>query len=166
MSKIKFIHYLISIFISIHIHHSSLVNGQNDGGVEENTPQPTPRPSPAPTTEFPKSYLQIILYVRFASPLPNIRMTRILYTVLSFSMQLLMDGARFTENFAKDGIQGKYTLDALFRHVLCVYIFGFESIQCGDLDDTLTILSPDPTSSPTFEPTYDPTADPTIGIMI
>lgn len=58
MSKIKFIHYLISIFISIYIHHSPLVNGQQDGetGVDEDTPSPTNIPTPQPTTEFPKSY--------------------------------------------------------------------------------------------------------------
>ena len=78
-------------------------------------------------------------------------------------MQLFMDGARFDDDYDNGN---KYTLDSLFRRVLCEYSFGFPSSQCGDpVKDRLKVISPAPTKSPTIEPTYDPTLDPTTGTL-
>lgn len=75
-----------------------------------------------------------------------------------------MENAKFLVDYSKEGQKG-YTLDVLFRRVLCVYMFGFPSSQCGDLNDKISIESPAPTLSPTLEPTLSPTYDPTIGIF-
>ena len=56
-----FIRFLISILLSLHIHHLSFVNGQ-DGGVTEPSKAPSLPPTPAPTDDYPKSYQILSIY--------------------------------------------------------------------------------------------------------
>ena len=77
-------------------------------------------------------------------------------------MQLFMNGARFDDDYSNGD---NYTLDSLFRRVLCVYSFGFPASQCGNPQDRLKLISPAPTNSPTVEPTQIPTFYPTTGTI-